>query len=250
LGTAAAGVALLAASAGLALSAAGRAADAPAPAKRVVELFTSQGCSSCPPADLLLETYKARGDIIALSLPVDYWDRLGWKDTFASRKYSDRQRAYAFHRGDNEVYTPQVVVDGRVHTIGSVPASIDRALSSTAALSHRERVALEATMANGSLSVTIGAAPAGTSLGEATVLLASVQDSGTVAIGRGENAGRRITYHNVVRGLRAVGTWNGGVKRIDVPLTDAEKACCSSVVILLQKGASGPILAAEQVAMQ
>ena len=85
------------------------------PFKVVLELFTSQGCSSCPPSDALLESYTKRDDVIALSIPVDYWDRLGWKDTFASHEYTLRQQAYASARGDGQVYTPQIVVSGSAH---------------------------------------------------------------------------------------------------------------------------------------
>src|SRR5262245_56726796 len=99
------------------------------PAKVVLELFTSQGCSSCPPADALFETYTKRDDVIALSVPVDYWDRLGWKDTFASREHTNRQHDYAFARGDGQVYTPQVVISGRSHVVGSSRSAIDGAIA-------------------------------------------------------------------------------------------------------------------------
>ena len=90
-------------------------------AKLVLELFTSQGCSSCPPADKLLKSYVDRDDVVALSMPVDYWDYLGWKDTYAQSAFSERQRRYARTRGDNMVYTPQVVVSGLYHAVGSQP---------------------------------------------------------------------------------------------------------------------------------
>ena len=97
--------------------------------KVVLELFTSQGCSSCPPADALLESYTKRDDVIALSVPVDYWDRLGWKDTFASREFTLRQQEYASARGDGQVYTPQIVVSGSAHVVGSSRSSIDDAIA-------------------------------------------------------------------------------------------------------------------------
>ncbi len=219
--------------------------------KRVIELFTSQGCSSCPPADALLEKYKTRDDTIVLSFPVDYWDRLGWKDTFGSRENSDRQRAYAVRRGDHEIYTPQVVVDGRAHSIGSVRTSIDSVLSSTKADVEAARVSLKATREGGSLIVSVGgAARRAGSETSGRLLLAAVQDSGTVAIGRGENSGRKITYHNVVRSLRDVGSWNGSGTRMRVELTPAETSCCSSVVLLLQQPGGGPVLAADQINLQ
>ncbi len=100
-------------------------APAHAETKAVVELFTSQGCSSCPPADALLGKYAGRDDVLALSYNVDIWDNLGWKDTLASHDFTDRQRNYATARGDNARYTPQVVVNGREHFVGSDKASID-----------------------------------------------------------------------------------------------------------------------------
>lgn len=215
--------------------------------KRVIELFTSQGCSSCPPADALLESYKARSDVIALSFPVDYWDRLGWKDTFGSRENSDRQRAYARGRGDGEVYTPQVVVDGRAHTIGSVRSSIDGVLSNTRTEVEAERVALKSVLEDGHLNLSVGAARSPGKVRSGVVLLAAVMDSGTVNIGRGENSGRKITYHNVVRSLRSIGTWDGSGQRLRVALTEAERSCCSSAVVLIQQSAGGPILAADQI---
>lgn len=222
------------------------AAESVAPRKRVLELFTSQGCSSCPPADALLETYKSRGDVIALSLPVDYWDRLGWKDTFGSRNNSNRQRAYAVSRGDGQVYTPQIVVDGRAHVIGSVASSIDHVMGRTRPSVEASHVALNASVENDAVVIAVGAAQTAVAGPAANVVLAAVQDRGTVAIGRGENAGRTITYHNIVRSMRTVGAWHGSSARLRVPLTDVERSCCSSVVVLVQQGTSGPILAAEQ----
>ena len=108
---------------------------APASRARVIELFTSQGCSSCPPADKLLGELARDPSLIALSLPVDYWDYLGWKDTLALHGHSDRQRAYAQARGDREVYTPQVVVNGVVHVLGSDKAAIEHAIAQTRAQS-------------------------------------------------------------------------------------------------------------------
>jgi hypothetical protein len=97
----------------------------------VVELYTSQGCSSCPPADALLKAYAERKDVLALTLPVDYWDYLGWKDTLGSAKHSERQRNYARARGDGQVYTPQVVINGVAHAIGSSKSAIDTGLMLT-----------------------------------------------------------------------------------------------------------------------
>ena len=108
---------------------AGKASNTAATPVTVIELFTSQGCSSCPTADALLESYADRPDVVALTLPVDYWDYLGWKDTLASPKFSARQRTYAKARGDGRVYTPQVVINGLQHAVGSSATDIDRAIA-------------------------------------------------------------------------------------------------------------------------
>ena len=113
--------------------------DQAQPIRAVIELFTSQGCSSCPPADALLQKYAADPNVIALSMPVDYWDYLGWKDTFASPRNTERQRAYAKSRGDGAIYTPQAVINGSIHVNGSSRSEIDQAIDLTskdAALPH------------------------------------------------------------------------------------------------------------------
>src|ERR1700750_688452 len=99
--------------------------------RAVVELFTSQGCSSCPPADKLLGELAKDANVIALSLPIDYWDYLGWKDTLADKRFTARQKAYSHMRGDRDVYTPQVVVNGSAHVVGSDRAKIEGAIDAT-----------------------------------------------------------------------------------------------------------------------
>ncbi len=215
--------------------------------KPVLELFTSQGCSSCPPADALLRKYIARGDVIALSLAVDYWDRLGWKDTFGSPAHSARQRAYARGRGDGEVYTPQMVINGRSHAVGSNAGSIDRVLSRTNTKLNASRVALSAKLSGDNLVIHIGNAHAGNSAKSANVILALVQDRGRVNIKRGENSGRQISYHNVVRDLQQIGSWHGKGKTLRLAGSKFKNSCCESVVVMLQQTQGGPILAAAQL---
>jgi hypothetical protein len=151
-------------------------------AKVVLELFTSQGCSSCPPADALLESYTRRDDVIALSVPVDYWDRLGWKDTFASRQHTNRQQEYASARGDGQVYTPQVVVSGRIHVVGSSRPGIDGAIAAAKTALRDSHVPLSVHFDGDTLVVQVGGAPAGAAIAHARLLLAVVQDAGTVSI--------------------------------------------------------------------
>lgn len=216
----------------------------------VIELFTSQGCSSCPPADALLETYKHRSGVIALSFPVDYWDRLGWKDTYASRAHTDRQRDYARGRGDGEVYTPQVIVNGARHEIGSIARAIDGAISSTAKEYRASSLPLRTDIRDGHLAIDIGKSRRGSPDASTQVLVALVQDSGSVSIQRGENAGRRVTYHNVVRELRQVGTVKGAPISIRIPLSELSNRCCNSAVVLLQRGPGGPLVGARQVSLE
>ena len=178
--------------------------------KVVLELFTSQGCSSCPPADALLETYKKRDDIIALSVPVDYWDRLGWKDTYASRDHTLRQQDYARARGDGQVYTPQIVVNGGPHAVGSSRTAIDSAIVASRKALADARTTVRARIEGADIVVDVGPAHAGGAVSGGKLLVAVVKDAGTVAIGRGENAHRSITYQNIVRSLNVVGTWSGG----------------------------------------
>lgn len=215
--------------------------------KVVLELFTSQGCSSCPPADALLESYKKRDDIIALTVPVDYWDRLGWKDTYASRAYTVRQQDYARSRGDGQVYTPQIVVDGKQHIVGSSRGAIDGAIAASKKAHERTAATLQARIDGVDIVVDVGAARAGAEVSGGQLLVAVVKDAGTVAIGRGENAQRSITYHNIVRSLNVVGAWSGKAQTVRVPKNTLTLNDAQSVVVLLQSGAGGPILGATQI---
>ncbi len=175
------------------------AADRP---KGVVELFTSQGCSSCPPADRILGELARDPSLIALSLPVDYWDYIGWKDTLATPATTARQKDYAATRGDGQVYTPQAVIDGVTHVVGSDRDAIGAALAEHAgALA----VEVEAKRANGRIAVDAGAGPER----RGGVWLVEAQPQATVAVGRGENAGRTLVYVNVVRRMTRLGDWNG-----------------------------------------
>jgi hypothetical protein len=215
--------------------------------KVVIELFTSQGCSSCPPADALLESYSKRDDVIALSMPVDYWDRLGWKDTFASPDHTRRQYEYASARGDGEVYTPQVVVGGKFHAVGSSRPDIDRAISAATTELQHIQVPLDIRIHHDALVVQIGSAPAGAAIANARLLLAAAQDTGTVAIRRGENANRTVTYRNIVRSLRTISAWSGTPSVLRVPRSEFTVAGTQSLVVLLQNGIGGPILNAAQI---
>jgi hypothetical protein len=226
-------------------------ASAQAEPRAVIELFTSQGCSSCPPADKLIAEYARDPSVIALSLAVDYWDYLGWKDTLAMSGHSNRQRAYAKARGDRQVYTPQAVIDGAMHALGSDKVAIERAIRQTreqnAALTLP--VALERT--GDKLTVTIGANE--NEKGQAEVWLCPITRSVPVVIGRGENTGQTITYSNVVRRWIKLGDWTGKAETFSVPVADFQNGSIDGAAVLVQGGAaSSPktMLGAAQVAIR
>ena len=222
-------------------------ADADARPKTVIELFTSQGCSSCPPADALLGKYARKNDVIALTLPVDYWDYLGWKDTLASPAYSARQRSYARARGDGQVYTPQVVIDGIQHAVGSRKRSIERAIARTRDALKDRRVPLKMWTEGDALVIRVGAAPKGAKVKPATLWLALVKKSETVKIGRGENRGRTITYYRVVRDLTPVGRWTGKEVTVRLPKHHLQSNGSDGCTVMLQQDDAGPILAAAEL---
>ena len=233
------------------LLAAGLLATVPAHAntRAVIELFTSQGCSSCPPADKLLGQYADRQDILALSYNVDYWDYLGWKDTLATPENTQRQRDYAQARGDGQVYTPQVVVDGRTHVVGSNQAAIDAAL---AKYSDGLPVALSLSSTGDAITVKIASAT-GSDMPHATLWLVMYESAVTVPIARGENSGRTITYSNVVRKLRPIAMWKGEAMSVDLPKSEIRHADVNRCAVLLQAetkdGLPGPILGAAMIDM-
>jgi len=242
-------LAIIAATAGLAWSGATVAAEATS-AETVIELFTSQGCSSCPPADALAGQLAEHKDLVVLSMPVDYWDYLGWKDTFAKHQFSERQRSYALARGDGQVYTPQMVVNGLQHAVGSEEDSVKEAIAATDAALKGKRVPVKMTMAGDGLTVDIGAAPAGASPTAANVLLADFKSSADVSINRGENGGHKVTYFHIVRQLQSVGTWTGQPLSIHLTRADLTVSGSDGCAVLLQQGSSGPILGAAQLMTQ
>jgi hypothetical protein len=190
--------------------------------RAVVELFTSQGCSSCPPADRLMGELAHDPSLVTLSLPVDYWDYLGWKDTLALHGNSNRQRDYALTRGDREVYTPQAVINGVVHALGSDKSAIEAAIARTRRSAAPLTLPIELTVADGKVNVAIPAATSEHASGE--VWLFPVTDKAEVKIGRGENRGRTLSYYNVVRRWMKLGEWNGQAENFTLPLAQLPDA--------------------------
>jgi len=202
------------------------------PPRAVVELFTSQGCSNCPPADALLVEYARKPDIVALSFPVTYWDYLGWKDTLAHAEFTNRQKDYAHARSDRQVFTPQIIVNGKKSCIGSDRAQIETAIQMSAKDAPALPVDIAISEQNGMVTVSL------TQTGEvqhrdAEVWVLPVLRSQTVPIERGENKGRTITYANVVRGLRRIGEWHGGPARFELA-SEAARGGADGYVVLLQ----------------
>jgi hypothetical protein len=216
--------------------------------RAVIELFTSQGCSSCPAADRLLGELSRDPSLVTLTLPVDYWDYLGWKDTLALHGHSDRQRAYAEARGDREVYTPQVVINGVVHVLGSDRAAIEKAIAQTRHNSAVLALPVSMSVADGKVTVNVSAAQGEHRSGE--VWLCPITSKVSVQVGRGENQDRMLTYHNVVRRWVKLGDWDGKTQTFSVPLSEIPKGDFSlkdidQLDVVVQSGVSakpGPML--------
>jgi hypothetical protein len=200
--------------------------------RAVLELFTSQGCSSCPPADKVLGEYAKDPSVVALSLPINIWDYLGWKDTLALPGHAVRQRAYAKMRGDRQVYTPQVIVNGDVHVLGSDRAAIERAIAQTDHNAAIMSVPVSLSTGQGNLTVTVKAVPGA----HGEVWLCPIASAVAVAIGRGENGGLTITYHNVVRGWRKLGDFTGTDATWRIPISDIEHHSVDGAAVMVQEG--------------
>lgn len=219
------------------------------PVKAVIELFTSQGCSSCPPADALLKTMAADPAIIALSLPVDYWNYLGWKDTFASARNTERQRNYARTRGDGAIYTPQVIVNGSTHLNGAAKIEIDHAIDAATEQTGPSQIPVRFWQERNTLNFAIGSDRADHAPRQGTVWLAVVQSTGTIDVAKGENEGKALTYTNIVRELTPIGLWKGQPMLIQLPRAALMQPDAQKIVVLVQEERSGPIIGATMVGL-
>jgi hypothetical protein len=202
----------------------------------VAELFTSQGCSSCPPADRLLhDLARSRPDVLPLAFHVTYWDGLGWRDPYSLPEATARQQGYARHAGEGSVYTPELVVEGGPGIVGSDPDAVAAALAAAQA---RLATAAQPTLtrAGGMLSLRVGPGS-----GTAQILLVGYDPEHRTAIGRGENGGRTLLEANIVRSFQQVGTWTGAPLALHVPVPAGE-----AFAVLLQ-AADGRILGAARM---
>jgi hypothetical protein len=203
--------------------------------RAVVELFTSQGCSSCPPADQIIGELAKDPSVIALSMPIDYWDYLGWKDTLADSRFSARQKAYSQMRGDRKIYTPQVIVNGSTHVIGSDRSGIEGAIKNTQKADGVMSVSVTMTLSGKLINVSVAASKVPTAV-RGEVWICSVSKAVPIMIGRGENRGQEVTYYNVVRNLLKVGDWNGSSGSWTVPLEDVFRDGVDAAVVYVQNG--------------
>lgn len=209
----------------------------------LVELFTSQGCSSCPPADRLAGKLRAEGKVEIISLNVDYWDYLGWRDTLATKEFTQRQYDYAKARGDGQVYTPQMIVNGHRHVVGSQSGSVNEAI----AAAEHPQVPLEIAIDDAAVKVTI---PSGTPDGETTLWLMGVAPEVTVDIERGENAGSTNTYHSVVRSLLPAGMWKAAGDTFSMPRKAVLLPGVTKVLAVLQKNYVGPVIGLQRTLLK
>ncbi|BCH22210.1 hypothetical protein MesoLjLc_19540 [Mesorhizobium sp. L-8-10] len=214
----------------------------------VVELFTSQGCSSCPPADELFAEMAGKGDIVALAYHVDYWDYLGWRDTLAKPENTARQRDYMRTFGSRSVYTPQAVINGTTHVNGSDRAAIETALASGKADAQGLPVPITAKRLGDSLVIEVGEGKTGE---KAHVVLVYYNPVTPIAIAEGENRGRTVSYWNAVTDMQTAGVWHAKAARFEMPMSEVTKRGAGGCAVLLQSvgkdDTPGPILGAAAI---
>lgn len=211
----------------------------------VVELFTSQGCPACPPADAFLNDLAKREDVLALSLPVNIWDYLGWRDTLAKQAFTDRQRAYVQNLGGRSVYTPQMVIDGVEDAVGSRTGHVNSAIELRRKMM-TEDVAIDFVPDGDSIQLNVGALATDK---EATLWLVHYVKETPVVIERGENSGETITYSNVVRDMVPVGMWKGDAISLTFPKSDLVGESYDGCAAILQVDGNGQILGAARLDM-
>ncbi|MCP5431716.1 MAG: DUF1223 domain-containing protein [Alphaproteobacteria bacterium] len=217
----------------------------------VVELFTSQGCSSCPPADRVLDDLADRAGLLALTLPITYWDHLGWKDTLASPANTARQRRYAEILGLKSVYTPQMIVGGTRELVGSRRSEAESAIAAA-----RDALAPAPSLAvrreGSALAIAIGEAPKTRSRSptSATVWVMPYRSHAEVKVARGENGGSKLAYTHAVANVVEAGRWDGLAVSLSVPLATLGAQDCDAVAVLVQTDRLGPILAAGMAALR
>ena len=205
------------------------------PRPAVVELFTSEGCSSCPPADAFLGELAERRDVLALAFHVDYWDDLGWRDPFGLTEAVQRQRSYTKTLHLASAYTPQVVIDGQANYVGSDRVSIGKGLAA-----NRDGVAIALSVRDGRVLIDLAAQPG---VAASDIVLVGYRRRAVSAVGRGENAGRTLTEFNIVRVIRSLGLWDGKAQQFQTRV-DSLPADATDVAALVQPVGQGHIIGA------
>ncbi len=203
----------------------------------VVELFSSQGCSSCLGAEQIFDDVRRRPGVLALAYHVDYWDYLGWKDTLASKDFSQRQYDYAKARGDMDVYTPQLIVNGAKPVVASQRSEVEAVLQQSRVSAWPVNVAMADTPKE--IVIELGAGSPGS---DATLWVMPIRERAQVTIEKGEMAGKELIYTNIVRRLVPAGMWNGSASRVALPKDGLLPEDCTACVAVLQQGKAGPVL--------
>ncbi|MBY5902789.1 DUF1223 domain-containing protein [Rhizobium leguminosarum] len=197
--------------------------------KGVVELFTAQGCSSCPPADAAFRKLVNQGDVIALAYHVDYWNYLGWADTLSSKENTERQYGYARTMGRSNVYTPQAIVNGRGHLAGADLKGINSKIDTFSSEGNGLTVPINAAMRGDELEIKIGAGQ-----GKANVVMVYFDKEKTIDVEKGENSGQKISYLHSVTNVETVGMWDGKATSLTLPASVLQRPQLEGCAILLQ----------------
>lgn len=201
--------------------------------KAVVEMFTSQGCGFCPPADALLADLARSGDVVALAYHVDYWDYLGWRDTMASADNTARQQEYSRAFGSRSVYTPQAVVNGRRQMNGAKRAKVESAIERMAGSREGMSVDVSITYDGGTMVIRTGAADR--PVRNAQLVVVYFEPATRVRIGHGKNEGREVTYWNAVSGFHSAGMWHGRETRLELPANEVTRKGAGGCAVLVQE---------------
>ena len=200
--------------------------------KAVVELFTSQGCHSCPPADKVIGEFTQTGEILGIGIHVDYWDYLGWKDRFASKSNTQRQYDYAKALKERQVYTPQAVINGQVHEVGSRKSRIEAAIDSLQQNGKGLTVPMDVSISGDTMAIDI---TNDNHASDATLYLFSMKRNESVEIANGENGGKTLQYHHILRDIQPLGMVKAEGLTVNFPLSELKKDSNDCYALILQK---------------
>jgi hypothetical protein len=213
----------------------------------VIELFTSQGCSDCPAADRIVAELAKRKDVLALSLPITYWDMLGWKDTFATEANTYRQKSYAKTMNRSGIYTPQLIVDGKLDVVGNQRDRVMAAIANRQSqIASEQPINLTLGIASGRVEIAIPAAARAKDKPLATIWVMRTLSSASVNVQQGENKNHQLSYANLVRELHRAGEWTGEAMKLDLPITTG-KSKHDGIAVVLQSHDYGEVIAAAMI---